>query len=71
MEQKDIHPCKKIEISLFNEKINKEIYINEQTKIYTNKDYDVTIIEIKQNDNIDKDSFLDIDEDMLKNGTRK
>ena len=26
----------------------------------------MTIIEIKQNDNIDKDSFLDIDEDLLK-----
>ena len=73
LEQKNIAPGKKIEISLINHKdeINYNIYINEQRKTYTNKDYDVTIIEIKQNDNIDKDSFLDIDEDMLKNGTRK
>ena len=66
LEQKDIVPGKKIEISLLNEKINKEIYINEQRRAYTYKDYDVTIIEIKKNDNIDKDSFLDIDEDILK-----
>ena len=68
LEQKNIAPGKKIEISLINHKdeINYNIYINEQRKTYTNKDYDVTIIEIKQNDNIDKDSFLDIDEDILK-----
>ena len=41
---------------------NYEIEIDKERRTYTSIKYDVTIIEIKKNDNINKDSFFEIDE---------
>ena len=54
---------KELCVELLNEK--KIINLNENKKIYTNKDYDITIIEInKEKENIDY--FLELDEIALK-----
>ena len=61
----DILPNKKINFSINDEKIHYEIEIDNSRKTYTNKDYDVTIIEIKENDKLDKNSFFDIDNQIF------
>ena len=53
----------KILISINNNK-DKEIIL-EDRKYYTNKEYDITIIEIKEKDGINH--YLEIDEDIIKN----
>ena len=54
---------KELWVELLNEK--KRIELNKNKKIYTSKDYDITIIEInKENENIDY--FLELDEIALK-----
>ena len=52
----------KITISINNDSEVKEIELNNRIK-YTNKDYDITIIEIKEKDNIN--NYLEIDENIL------
>ena len=47
IDDKYIKENDKIEISLNDENENKSIIINNKRKIYTNKEYDITIIEIK------------------------
>ena len=47
IDDKYIKENDKIEISLNDDKENKSIIINNKRKIYTNKEYDITIIEIK------------------------
>ena len=59
--ENDIIKDKKIKFSINNDKLNYEIIINNIRKIYSNEDYDITIIEIKENDNLDMNSFLEID----------
>ena len=56
--ENDINPGKIIKYYINKE--SKEIEIKDR-KTYTNPDYDVTIIEMKQNDGIKPDSFLKID----------
>jgi surface protein len=51
-----------IKISFNNGKKSMDIKLNSSRNFYTNKEYDVTIIEIKKEDNVDGDSFLKIDE---------
>ena len=58
LNEQDILSGKKIKFSINNELIFYEIEINETRKIYTNKKYDITIIEIGENDKLDKISFL-------------
>ena len=58
----DFYSGRKINISLNDDKINKEIIIDENRKKYSNKEFGISIIEIKSKDGIKKDSFLDIDE---------
>ena len=58
----------KITISINNNKEIREIDLNNRIK-YTNKEYDITIIEIKEEDEI-KD-YLEIDEDIMKKGSNK
>ena len=55
---------KKIHITFENEQVF-ELDLNKRIK-YTNKKYDITIIEIKENDNIDMNSFLEIDDQIFK-----
>ena len=57
----------KIIYSLNNNKINKQIIIDESRITYTSKKYDITIIEIKEKDGINKDSFLEIDNKIFNN----
>ena len=38
------------------------MFFDDKRRFYTNRDYDITIIEILENDNINIDSFLEIDE---------
>ena len=56
-----------IKYSLNNNKINMQITIDESRITYTNKKYDITIIEIKEKDGINKDSFLEIDNQIFNN----
>jgi V8-like Glu-specific endopeptidase len=52
----------KIKISINNDSVIKEIELNNRIK-YTNKEYDITIIEIREKDNIEK--YLEIDENIM------
>ena len=64
--EENIMKDKKIKFTINNDKLSFEIIINDYRKIYTNKKFDVTIIEIKENDNIDVSSYLEIDEQIFK-----
>jgi hypothetical protein len=62
LNQDDILPGEKINLTLNDDSRKVTIQIDEKRKTYSNeKKYDVTIIEIKQGDNLDTDSFLDVD----------
>ena len=54
LNEQDIAAGKVINVSLNNEQIFKEIKIDSKRKKYTNEKYDITIIEIKKEDNINK-----------------
>ena len=58
----------KITISINNDKDIREIELNNRIK-YTNKEYDITIIEIKEKDNIN--NYLELDENIMKKGSNK
>lgn len=60
-----ISKSNKIKLSLNDEIIQKELIIDEARKTYTNEQYDVTIIEIMKEDNLDFDKFLEIDENIF------
>ena len=49
---------------IFNNKIEKEIILDETRKLYTNDKYDITIIELKDNE-FDLNNYLKIDDDEL------
>ena len=55
-----------IKLSLNNEKKFYEIYIDKFRKVYSNYTYDITIIELKEQDIIDKISFFDIDDRIFR-----
>ena len=57
----DLKGNNKIKISFNNDKIFKDIELDSNRKKYTNPNLDITIIELKNKDNIEKDSFLEID----------
>ena len=65
LNEQDIAAGKSINISLNNEQIFKEIKIDSKRKKYTNKDLDVTIIEINNEDNIK--NYLSLDDNILNN----
>ena len=50
---------------IFNDKIEKILKLNNTRKIYTNEDKDITIIEIKKEDNYNIKDFLEIDYDIF------
>ena len=66
LKEKDIMQGSKIELFLKNGKLKFEITINIFRKTYTSKKYDITIIEIKENDGLDINLFLEIDYDIYK-----
>ena len=59
--EKELNIGKKIKFTLDNDKEEKEIIIDKKRIKYTNKKYDVTIIEIKKNDGIKNESFFELD----------
>jgi V8-like Glu-specific endopeptidase len=59
--ENDLKPDKIIKFILNNEKEEKEIILDEERIKYTSEKYDITIIEIKDNDGIKNESFLEID----------
>lgn len=62
LEENDIKEGSKIKFTLNKDSINKEIIINNKRKIFSNKDFDITIIELNPiEDSIEQDSFLEID----------
>jgi hypothetical protein len=65
LNQNDIIIGKKIKFSINNEKTFYEIEIDESRRVYTSKKYDITIIELKQKDKLDKIDYMDIDKDIF------
>ena len=61
LNEDDILLNKKIKFCVNEGKTYYEIIIDEFRKKFTNKKYDITIIEIKQNDKLDGIEFFDID----------
>ena len=66
IKDEDIKENKTIIFSLDNEEIHLEVKVNDNRIIYTNEQYDITIIEIKDIDNLDYKSFLEIDDQIFK-----
>ena len=65
LNEDDIKIDKIIKFSINNEKENYEIRIDESREKYTNEKYDITIIEIKEEDNLDINSFFEIDKKIF------
>ena len=64
IDEKYIKENNNIKITLNDDNINKTIILNNNNrKIYTNKEYDITIIEIKSKDKIN--DFMDLDEKIF------
>ena len=64
LEKDDISKGKKIIFSINEGKEQKEIIIDDSRKTYTNEEFDVTIIEMKKNDDLNFNKFLEIDENI-------
>ena len=65
LKSSDIKEGEKIKFSMNNNKNSFELEIDNKRKVYTNEKYDITIIEVRNSDNINTNSFLDIDEDVF------
>ena len=61
----DIQPDKTITFSLNNDEKFFNILIDNKRRTYTDKNFDVTIIEIKEDDKIKDDSFFDLDKQIF------
>lgn len=57
---------KSINFSLDNEEHKYEIIIDDKRLVYTNPQMDFTIIQIRENDGLDINSFLSIEEEKIK-----
>lgn len=64
LNEKDIEENQIIEFSLNNDRIKKTIIIDNLRKTYTSKEYDATFIEVKEIDNLNISSFLEIDYEL-------
>lgn len=51
--------------SLKNDESNNKIIFDNKRKTYTNKEYDITIIELKKNDGLSGYKFLEVDDDIF------
>ena len=65
LNEDEIKVGKKISFSTNNDEQNYEIEMDNKRNIYTSKKYDITIIEIKKEDNIKSDSFFEIDNNIF------
>ena len=63
----DILKGKEINFSLENDKRYFSFIIDDSRITYTNKEFNFTIIEIKANDNLDINSFLEVDQNISDN----
>ena len=68
--ENDITPGKTIRFSTDDDKYFYEILIDESRLVYINHDYDISIIQLKEKDNLDKISFFEIDEQIFENNSR-
>ena len=66
LDSKSIIPGKKIKI-ITNNKKSKIILIDDSRETYTSEKDDITIIELRNNDKLNINSFLDIDDDVYNN----
>ena len=71
LKEDDILIGKKIKFSINNGIKCYEIEIDDSRKVYTNKQYDVTMIELKPKDNIDKNSFFDVDNRIFNENSKE
>ena len=71
LNNKDISIGQKVRFSINNEMIHYEIEIDETRIKYTNEEYDITMIEIKEKDKLDKKSFFDIDNQIFEENPNK
>ena len=62
----DIKIGNKIKVLIDNNNIEKEIVLDKTRKLYTNDEYDITIIELKDNE-FDLNNYLKIDDNLYKN----
>ena len=69
LNEKDIQIDKIIKFSLKDDVKFFEIKIDNSRIVYTNKDYDITIIQIKEADDIDINSFFNIDSEIFKDNS--
>ena len=61
----DIKTGNKIKV-IFDNNIEKEIILDKTRKLYTNEEYDITFIELKNNE-LDLNNYLKIDDELYKN----
>ena len=65
LSKEDIIKGKKINIYMKEKKFN--ILVDDSRRVHTNKSYDITIIELHENDGLDINKFLEIDDSIYKN----
>ena len=57
-------------ISMDENKLQKIIKLDKNKIIYNNKEYNITIIEIYPNDNLNKNNFLELDENLFTDNSK-
>ena len=67
LNEKDFKDNKKLNISLYDEKEIVEIELEQERETYFNKEYDVTLIELRDEDNI-KD-YLELDDNLFQDNS--
>ena len=70
LSKEELKKFNEIHIS-FDNKIIHEIYIDEKTKIYANKVYNISIIEIRKKNKLDDSLFIEIDESIFNDNQNK
>ena len=65
LDDKKVFSGKQITITINNDKEMHKILMDKSRKIYTNMKFNITIIEIKKNDDLNDASFLEIDNEIL------
>ena len=67
LNEKDLKENNKLNLSLNDEKKTITINLSIERKTYFNKDYDITMIELKDEDNIKK--YLDLDDNLIQDNS--
>ena len=70
LNKNDILPNKTIKFSIDNDKQLYSILIDNMRRTYTNQNYDITFIEIKEDDKINEKSFFDLDRQIFKENSK-